>query len=328
MQLIRLKRDTGGDLVGKEQEKKIIIVGTNEVTYQFAFLCMLKLKSVELLFYQLPLLEENKILDLRFASSFSSSSSFAIANVKDFLSTDLLVITASEERKPEESDDEYIRRNISLVRKIIEKAMSNGFSGLILIATEPTDMFTYLVWKFSGLPKERIFGLGTFIDSTLFRKLLSKKLSVSSRDVNAFIVGGSSKDSKVTTWSRSNIGGNPILSLMMDKKNNFSQNDRISIESILSERELFAKEIDTYFTIVSALVKLTHFIFADEKALVTLMHLVDIDDLVNIPLSLPVLLGKDGIKMISKLGFSDSEKKELTKVAKETRKYLDWIEKG
>ncbi len=313
--------------MGKE-DKKIIIVGTNEVTYQFAFLSMLKLKSVEVLFYQLPSLKEEKIRDLQFASSFSSASSFAIANVKDFLSTDLLVITASEERKPEESDDEYIRRNISLVRKIIKKAMANGFNGLILIATEPTDIFTYLVWKFSGLPKEQIFGLGTFIDSTLFRKLLSKKLSVSSRDVNAFIVGGSSKGNKVMTWSRSNIGGNPLLSLMMDKKNNFTENDRINMESILSERDVFARETDNYFTTVSALVKLTQFIVADEKALVTLMHLTDIGDLADIPLSLPILLGKDGITRISELGFSDSERKDLTKVAEETRDYLDWIEKG
>ncbi|WP_034550599.1 lactate/malate family dehydrogenase [Carnobacterium funditum] len=310
------------------QGKKIIIVGTDETTYQFAFLSMLKLKVAKILFYQLPSLEENKIRDLQFASSFSLASSFAIANAKDFLSTDLLIITAQEERKSDESDNDYIRRNISLIRKVIKKAMANGFSGLILIATEPTDMFTYLVWKFSGLPKEKIVGLGTYIDSILFRQLLSKKLSVSSRDVNAFIVGGSSKDSKVTTWSRSNIGGNPILSLMMDKKNHFNQNDRINIETILSERDLFSRETNSYFTNVSALVKLTQLIFTDEKALVTLMHLVDIEDLVNIPLSLPVLLGKEGIIKISELGFSDSEKKELLKVARETRDYLDWIEKG
>jgi len=314
--------------VSEGQGKKIIIVGTDETTYQFAFLSMLKLKVAKILFYQLPSLEENKIRDLQFASSFSLASSFAIANAKDFLSTDLLIITAQEERKSDESDNDYIRRNISLIRKVIKKAMANGFSGLILIATEPTDMFTYLVWKFSGLPKEKIVGLGTYIDSILFRQLLSKKLSVSSRDVNAFIVGGSSKDSKVTTWSRSNIGGNPILSLMMDKKNHFNQNDRINIETILSERDLFSRETNSYFTNVSALVKLTQLIFTDEKALVTLMHLVDIEDLVNIPLSLPVLLGKEGIIKISELGFSDSEKKELLKVARETRDYLDWIEKG
>jgi L-lactate dehydrogenase len=129
---------------------------------------MLKLKSTELLFYQLPSLNENnenKIRDLQFASSFARASSFTIANTKDFISTDLLIITAQEERKTDESDNDCIRRNMSLVRKVIKKAMANGFSGLILIATEPTDMFTYLVWKFSGLPKENIFGLGTYIDS-------------------------------------------------------------------------------------------------------------------------------------------------------------------
>lgn len=58
------------------------------------------------------------------------------------------------------------------------------------------------------------------------------------------------------------------------------------------------------------------------------MHLVDLDELKNIPLSLPVLLGKDGVVKVAELIFSDSEKNELSKIAKETREYLDWIEKG
>lgn len=302
--------------MNKRQEKKIIVVGTDETSYQFAFLSMLKLEPVEVKFYQLPSLEENKIRDLQFSSYFSSECSFSIANTKDFLSTDLLVITAHEERKIDESNDAYTRRNILLVRKVIKKAMANGFSGLVLIATEPTDIFTYLVWKFSGLPKEKIIGLGTYIDSNLFRQLLSKKLGVSSRDVNAFIVGGSSKQSRVTTWSRSNIGGNPILGLMMDKKNNFNQNDRINIESFLSERDLFSRETNSYFTTASALIELSKFIFNDEKVLVTLTHLVNIADLVNIPLSMPVLLGGDGVTKISELSFSDSEKKNCLKLQK------------
>ncbi|SEK70449.1 hypothetical protein [Carnobacterium iners] len=202
-----------------------------------------------------------------------------------------------------------------------------GFNGLILIATEPTDMFTYLAWKFSGIPKERIIGLGTYIDSTLFRQLLSKKLSVSFTNISAFIVGGSKRESKITTLIRSNIGGMPILRLMVDKKNYFNQNDRINIDSFLSEKDLFSLENKSYFTTVSALVELTQFIFDDEKTLVTLMHLVDVDDLTNIPLSLPILLGKDGINKISELFFG-FRKKELFKAAKETREYLDWIEKG
>lgn len=309
-------------------EKKIIIVGTDEVSYQFAFLSMLKLKSIDCLFYQLPTLNENKIRDLRFASSFAQKKSFAAANAKDFLSTSLLIIAAQEERKIDESDKDYIRRNIALIRKVIKKAMANGFNGLVLVATEPTDMLTYLVWKFSGLPKENVFGLGTYIDSILFRELLSEKLGVSSRDVKAFIIGGSFENSKITTWSRSNVGGTPILGLMREEKSKFKQKDRINIESNLSERDLFSRETQSYFTVASALIELAECIFTDERGLVTLTHLVDLGELENIPLSLPVLLGKEGVIKVTELVFSDLEKNDLFKIAKETRDYLDWIEKG
>lgn len=312
----------------ENRTKKIMIAGTNATAYQFGFLSMLKLKLREVTFFRLPHLKEEAVMDLKYATSLFSTGSFVVGNEKDFHDTDILVITATEEKMEDETESSFLRRNILLVRKIINQAMANEFSGLILIATEPTDIFTYLVWKFSGLPKERIFGLGTYIDSMFLQQLLSQKMLVSLRDVNAFIIGGSSEKHKIAAWSRSNIGGNPILSLTMDPNSGVNQEDMFEMEQKILERTLFSEKAESYFTDASALIKLVQFILNNEEAIVPLVHLGDIEDLSDIPLALPVSLGENGVRKATGFVFSDSEKKELLTVAKEIRQQLDWIEKG
>ena len=96
-------------------------------------------------------------------------------------------------------------------------------------------------------------------------------------------------------------------------KNNFKQKDRINIESNLSEKHLFSRKNQPYFTAASALIEWAECIFTDERGLVTLTHLADLGELENIPLSLLVLLGKKGVIKVTEIVFSDSEKKNCLK---------------
>ena len=312
----------------KKQDKKIMIVGTDDRAYQFGFLSMLKLKLAEVFFFQQNDLKEEFIHDLQYATAFFSSGSFTIGHEKDFQTTDIMVITANEKKLEEETDENHLRKNIRLIRKIIKQAMANGFNGIVLIATEPTDIFTYLIWKFSGLPKEKIFGLGTYIDSVLFQQLLSQKLRISPRDINAFIIGGSSKEHKIAAWSRSNVGGNSILSLTIDSDSGIDQEDMFEIEQKILEKNLFSDTFTSPFTTAAALIKLVQFMLTNEEAIVPLVHLANIEEMTDIPLALPVLLGEEGIRKTTGLNFSDLEKQELLEAAKNIRANLDWIEKG
>lgn len=312
----------------KKQDKKVMVVGLTDVVYQICFLSMAKLKMKEITLFKLPELDEKRIRELQYARSFYPFGSLKIGDEKDFGHTDILIIAANEKQLEGEQENDYFRKNVQLVRKVINQAMANGFSGLILVVAEPTDLLTYLIWKFSGLPKRNIFGIGTFADSTYFQYELSQKLSLSYRDVKGYVVGGSQKEQKTLAWSRSYAGATPILSLTMNEKASFSQDDMLEIEQKVLDRSAFIDSYDASFTYASAAIKLLQFILTNEEALVPLSHVADFNDLKNVPLSLPVLLGNEGIRISSGLEFSDMEKKELEKIAKEIRQRLDWVENG
>lgn len=311
-----------------KSEKKIIVIGSDNLAYQICLLSMVTLQLKEVYLIPSSNQQDNKINDLQYASKLFSMSNLKIGTEKDYADAEILILTAREPKLENEQESDYIRRNILLVRKIVNQAMASGFKGLILVANELNDLFTYLVWKFSGLPKYKIFGIGTYIDTIYFKKLLSETLDVSFCDVKGYIIGGRDPLHKSAAWSRSSIGGNSLLGLMMDPNTAISQENIFEIEEKLSKQDQINENVDLTITTATAVLKLVKFIITDEKAVVPLVHLMDIEEIKDIPLSIPVLLGENGVRQISGLNFSETEQKKLLMIAKEIRSQLDWIEQG
>lgn len=314
--------------MGRGHLSKVMVAGNNRTAYDFTFLSMLRMKIKELVLLDVPELDMAIFKDLTYTEAIFPHTTLKIGNEKDFQDTDLLIITACEERNEDETDKEYLRRNIKLVRKIINQAMANSFDGMVIIATEPTDIFTYLIWKFSGLPKERIFGLGTYFDTIYFQNMLSKFFKISVHDVKGYIVGGSQKNQKIAIWSRSYVGGTPVLGLTVDSDNAFNQEAMFKMEEMILKRYDDNAVCRTGYTNAATLTKLVQLVSNNEEAIVPLVHLVDIDEYKAIPLSLPILLGENGISASYELGFSDDERQEILGVAKQIREQLDIIEQG
>lgn len=314
--------------MGRGHLSKVMVAGNNRTAYDFTFLSMLRMKIKELVLLDVPELDMAIFKDLTYTEAIFPHTTLKIGNEKEFRDTDLLIITACEERKEDETDKEYLKRNIKLVRKIINQAMANSFDGMVIIATEPTDIFTYLIWKFSGLPKERIFGLGTYFDTIYFQNMLSKFFKISVHDVKGYIVGGSQKNQKIAIWSRTYVGGTPVLGLTVNSENAFNQEAMFKMEEMILKRYDDNMLCQTGYTNAATLAKLVQLISNNEEAIVPLVHLVDMDDYKDIPLSLPILLGENGISASYELGFSDDERQEILGVAKQIREQLDIIEQG
>lgn len=309
-------------------DKKILVVGSNDLAYHVCLLSMVTLQLNEVYMFPTSTQQDNKLKDLQYASELFPISKLKFGSEKDYADAEILILAATEVRLENEQESEYIRRNILLVRKTVNQAMASGFNGLILVANESNDLFTYLVWKFSGLPKSKIFGIGTYIDTVYFQKLLSATLDVSFCDVKGYIIGGRNSKHKAVAWSRSSIGGNSLLGLIMDPNSTISQEDIVEIEEKLSKQDQLNENKESAVTTATAVLKLIQYILTNEQAIVPLVHLIDIGGMENIPLSIPVLLGENGIRSISGLNFSETEQKNLVTSAKEIRSQLDWIEQG
>lgn len=309
-------------------DEKIIVVGSDDTAYHLCWLSMTALQLKEIYLFPSSPQQDDKVEDLHYVSELFSMSELKIATEKDFSDAKILILTAKETRLENEQESEYIRRNILLVRKMVNQIMASGFNGLFLVANEMNDLFTYLVWKFSGLPKSKIFGIGTYIDTVYFQKLLSDTLEVSFCDVKGYIIGGRKPTQKIAAWSRSSIGGNSLLGLIMDPRVAISQENMFEIEERLNKQNLTNENGELTVTTATAVLKLVQFILTNEKAVVPLVHLIDIGEIKDIPLSLPVLLGESGIRQLVGLNFSDTEQKSLMMIAKDIRNQLDWIEQG
>ena len=311
-----------------KSDGKIIVVGSDDTAYQLCLLSMTALQLEEIYLFPSSSQQDDKVDDLHYVSELFSTNKLKIATEKDFSEAKMLILTARETRLENEPESEYIRRNILLVRKIVNRIMASGFNGLFLVANEMNDLFTYLVWKFSGLPKSKIFGIGTYIDTVYFQKLLSDTIEVSFCDVKGYIIGGRKPTQKIAAWSRSSIGGNSLLGLIMDPSIAISQENMFEIEEKLNKQNLTNENSELTVTTATAVLKLVQFILTNEKAVVPLVHLMDIGEMKDIPLSVPVLLGESGIRQLVGLNFSDTEQKDLLTIAKEIRTQLDWIEQG
>ena len=109
-------------------------------------------------------------------------------------------------QKPGETRLDLVRKNARIFASIVPEVVKHNPGGILLIATNPVDVLTYVAWKLSGLPPERVIGSGTILDTARFRYLLSQHFDVDARSVHGFIVGEHG-DSEVPVWSLTNIAG-------------------------------------------------------------------------------------------------------------------------
>nr|GFB60573.1 L-lactate dehydrogenase B-like [Tanacetum cinerariifolium] len=123
------------------------------------------------------------------------------------------IVTAGARHIPGESRLNLVQRNLSLFSKVIPPLSATSPEAILLIVSNPIDVLTYLAWKLSGLPANRVIGAGTNLDSLSFRFLIADHLDVNAQDVQAYIMGEHG-DPSVALWSSISVGGVPILSFL------------------------------------------------------------------------------------------------------------------
>src|SRR5690242_20956156 len=131
--------------------------------------------------------------------------------MNDVATSDIVVITAGLRRKPDESRLDLINRNVDLFLGLLDQARTAGLkeSSYLVVVSNPVDVLTYLAVQRSGLPWQRVLGLGTQLDTARFRSYLAQRLRVPATQVQALILGEHG-DSMVPIWSSATIAGLPL----------------------------------------------------------------------------------------------------------------------
>ena len=242
----------------------------------------------------------------------------------------VVVITAGIAQKPGQTRLELAETNTKIMKGITQNIMASGFDGIIVVASNPVDLMTYVVAKVSGLPKNRVIGSGTVLDTARLRYLVSDYLKVSSKNIHAYIMGEHG-DSSFVPWDHAYVGCKRMKDVMKDNGYPLEDLDKIHKDVVQAAYEIINKKKATYYGIGMALRKLVKTIINDENTILTVStYLKDgeygQDD---IYIGVPAIINSNGVRELLNLELSKEEQEKLDnscKIIKEMREnFIDKI---
>ena len=180
--------------------------------------------------------------------------------------------------------------------------MKNGFNGIFLVATNPLDVMTYLTWKYSGLPTNKVIGSGTSLDTSRLRFLLGDKLGINPESINAYVIGEHG-DSEFVPWSNADIALEPI-----DKFLSVEELNKIALDVKNAAYEIINRKGATFYGIGMCLARITNAILGDENTIITTSTY---DETNNIFIGLPTVINKDGASKKIFIDLNEEETKQL-----------------
>lgn len=303
---------------------KVVIIGAGYVGSTTAYTIMLSG-----LFSQIVIIDINKskaegdALDIAHGVSFVKPVRVIAGGYEECKDADIVIITAGAGQNPGETRLDLLKRNLDIMKGITENIMKHAPEDVILLmVTNPVDILTYAVCKMSGLPKNRVLGSGTVLDTSRLKYMISQKTGIDARNCHTYIIGEHG-DSEVAAWSITNIGGMSMHEFCRyTGKCKISDMDEMYNEVKNSAYEIIEKKGATYYAIAAAVTKIAECIAGDENSILTVSSVFDgqygID---GVALSVPTKVGGGGIENILEVPFSREEMKGLRNSA-ETLKAL------
>lgn len=305
--------------------QKIAIIGLGMVGSSIAFSLM-----QEGIFSEIVLIDKDRkkakgeAMDLSHGIPFCENISIYDGDYNDINDCFMVIITAGANQEKGESRLDLIDKNLNIFKYIIPNIKNSAFEGIILVVSNPVDILTYVTLKLSGYDKRRVIGSGTVLDSARFQYMLGKHLNVDSKSVHAFIVGEHG-DSELALWSSADIGGMNI-NKFCELRGEFNHEE--SMNKILSKVKNSAYEIieskgATYYGIAMAVKRICTSIVKNEHSILPVSSYIDGEyGLKDICLSLPSIVGLQGIDKILEIPLNDVEKENLISSYKELKNII------
>lgn len=271
---------------------------------------------------------EGEAMDISHGIPFASQMRIYAGDYDDVKDAGIVIVTAGANQQPGETRLDLVQKNVGIMKKIIPEISSRNFDGILLIVANPVDILTKVALELSGLPENHVIGSGTVLDTARLKYRLSEHLGVDSKSIHAFIIGEHG-DSEIAAFSSANVSGVP-LSNFCEMRGHFRHKEaehEIAQEVKDSAYEIIQRKRATYFGVAMAVKRICEVIVRDEKAILpvsTSMHgAYGINDVV---LSMPCIVGADGIEAQVPIVLNDEETKKLQDSAKILRETLDTLE--
>lgn len=309
----------------EKDHQKVILIGDGAVGSSYAFALVTQNIAQELGIIDIDFAKtQGDAIDLSHALAFTSPKKIYAATYADCHDADIVVITAGAAQKPGETRLDLVNKNMKIFKSIIDEIMKSGFDGIFLVATNPVDILTYATWKFSGLPKHRVIGSGTSLDSARFRQAIAEIAQVDTRNVHGYILGEHG-DTEFPVWSHTNIGG---LQIYEWAKDNPDLDEEALVDIFFKVRdaayEIIEKKGATFYGIAVALARITKAILNDESSILPVSVYLDGQyQQKDIFIGAPAVINRQGIQHVIEMPLTDAEQAKMNHSATTLKKVLD-----
>ena len=268
---------------------------------------------------------EGEALDISHGLPFARPMDIRAGDYADIADASIVVVTAGANQKPGETRLDLVKKNIAIMKSIMNEIRPLNYQGILLIVANPVDILTQTAIRYSGLPEHRVFGSGTVLDTARLKYLVGEQLEVDSRSVHAYIIGEHG-DSEIPAWSCASVGVVPILDIfkMRGYRNPNEVMDAIAEDVKNSAYEIIERKGATYYGVAMSVKRICEAIVRDEKSLLpvsTMLHgRFGIEDVV---LSVPAILGRNGVESQVPIRLSEEEQDALRASAKTLKQIVD-----
>ena len=271
---------------------------------------------------------KGEAMDISHGIPFAKHMKIYAGDYYDVKDAGMVIITAGANQKPNETRLDLVQKNVAIFKQIIPAIMQQGFDGIILVVANPVDVLTYVAQKLSGLPANRVIGSGTVLDTARLKHALGEHLEVDSRSVHAFIIGEHG-DSEIAAWSSANVSGIPINDFceMRGHYQHEKSTQEIAEAVKNSAYNIIQRKHATYYGVAMAVKRICEVIVRDEKSILPVSALMEgehgIEDVV---LSMPCVVGKDGIETKVPFKLNEEEEQKLLYSANVLKEIISTIE--
>ena len=269
--------------------------------------------------------------DIRHAVPFAHPLEVRAGSYADLAGCRVVLLCAGVGQKPGETRLQLLERNAKVFGEVVPAVLSHAPDAVLVVATNPVDVMTHLAARFAvkcGVPAERVLGSGTTLDTARFRSLLAGHCGVDSHHVHAYVIGEHG-DSELLTWSLATIAGMPLQSFAERRGIELSDSIRADIDQKVRHAAytIIQGKGATYYGIGSALARVTDAILHDQRSVLTVCAPTDdVFGVRDVTVSLPRLVGGDGILETFPLPLSPSEQDQLRRSAQVIRQAIDELD--
>ena len=302
--------------------KKVVLVGTGFVGMSMAYSILNTGGIDELVLIDVD--QEKAIgeaMDISHGLPYSKSSLKVKAGGYDECKdADIVVITAGAAQKPNQTRLELASVNAKIMKSITEQIMASGFDGIIIVASNPVDLMSYVVQKVSGLPTSRVIGSGTILDTA---RLLSEYLNISSTNIHAYILGEHG-DSSFVPWMNTYIGCKSMMEYIVEMNIDMNEMHKIYKEVQQAAYEIIKRKNATYYGIGLSLNRLITAILSDENAVLTVSAYQQGEyKQEGLYIGVPAIISRQGISKIMTLHLNNVDQHKFDRSCETLKEMID-----